>query len=163
MVIALCEKKGCYQSGLGKFSWETPIGKIRKESFSVLNAIAKSGYPYPRLEIPGLEVNANGPDQNKMRNEPDYLRKKYPNMEYWLGCSIENKASKAYEDVKHQINQNKQKNKLLTDMLSNILVENENSNSNNDSKIIVRMGIQHADQTTVEDVDIEVNRNLHHN
>ena len=115
MVIALCDKEGCHQTALGKAPWETPIGKIRKESFPVLKAIAKSGFPYPRLEMPGLEPDASGPDQIKIRQDPDYLRKKYPNMEYWLGCSIENKASNEYLEIKDQIQQNQlEYNKIIS-------------------------------------------------
>eukprot|EP01041_Mallomonas_annulata_P003045 gene3045-5963_t len=88
MVIALCEKPGCIISGLGKAPWEVPIATIRAEGFPVLEAIAKSGFPYPRLEMQGLEKNAGGPDYTQLINDKTYLKRKYPYMEYWKECHV---------------------------------------------------------------------------
>ena len=88
MVVALCEYKGCIQTQLGKAPWEVPVGTIREEGFPTLNSIAKSGFPYPRLEMSGQHPKAAGPDQFRISSEENYLRDEYPNMEYWTGCRV---------------------------------------------------------------------------
>ena len=88
MVVALCDAKGCRQSGLGKALWETPLGTIRKQGFAALRAIEASGKPYPRLEMAGQHPKAAGPNPSKMLRDPEYLRREYPFLQYWRGCSV---------------------------------------------------------------------------
>ena len=89
MVIALCETKGCRLSGLGKAPWEVPVGTIRKEHFETLSQIAKSGFPYPRLEMAGQHPKAGGPNQGQIVRDGTYLQKSYPFMEYFNYCRVE--------------------------------------------------------------------------
>lgn len=91
MVVALCETEGCRQTGLGKADWEVPVGTIRRDGFSALRAIARSGKPYPRLEMPGQAAEAGGPDQGRMYRDRNYLAEEYPFMEYWKSCTIKQK------------------------------------------------------------------------
>jgi peptidyl-prolyl cis-trans isomerase A (cyclophilin A) len=88
MVFALCMMKGCKVSGLGNAPWEVPVGTIRKEAFPVLQDIAASGFPYPRLEMPGQTPKAGGPDRHKLETDKNYLKEKYPYMEYFQGCKV---------------------------------------------------------------------------
>jgi len=88
MVVALCDMKGCRSSGLGKADWETPVGTIRKDGFEVLRQIEGTGKPYPRLEMAGQHPKAGGPNAAKMMQDPAYLKREYPNLAYWRGCSI---------------------------------------------------------------------------
>lgn len=89
MVVALCETKGCVQTTLGKADWEVPVGTIRREGFSALRGIAKSGFPYPKLEMASQAANAGGPDQHRINTDPSYLKQNYPDIEYWRECKIE--------------------------------------------------------------------------
>lgn len=86
MVVALCPMAGCVVSTLGHAKWEVPIATIRKENFEVLLEIAKSGFPYPKLEMKGQHPDASGPNQGKIRNIKDYLKDEYPQMQFWKGC-----------------------------------------------------------------------------
>ncbi len=112
MVIALCNQPSCISSGLGKAYWEVPVGTSRKEGFETLRAIARSGYPYPKvtlptnpchgslittqylniqLEMPSITAGGGGPNQNLIETKSDYLQKNYPEMEYWKSCSVVSK------------------------------------------------------------------------
>lgn len=88
LVIALCDKPSCILSRLGKADWEVPIATIRKEGFQTLLDIAESGFPYPKLEMIGQNPKAGGPDLGKVNSDPNYLKEKYPFMEYWQSCTI---------------------------------------------------------------------------
>jgi peptidyl-prolyl cis-trans isomerase A (cyclophilin A) len=88
MVTALCPMKGCIQTGLGKAHWETPVGTIRREYHDVMRHVMLSGKPYPRLEMAGQHPEAGGPNIGKLMQDPDYLKKEYPFMEYWNSCRI---------------------------------------------------------------------------
>lgn len=89
MVIALCPTEDqCRLTGLGKAFWEVPVGSIRRSGFSALERIGDSGKPYPRLEMIGQDPKAGGPFPWKIASDPEYLRKEFPFMEFWRGCSI---------------------------------------------------------------------------
>lgn len=88
MVIALCNQPGCIETGLGKADWEVPFATIRQEGFETLRSIARSGYPYPKLEMIGQHDNAKGPNQARIVNEENYLTTEYPDMVYWNKCDI---------------------------------------------------------------------------
>lgn len=92
MVVALCETKGCVQTTLGRATWEVPVGTIRKEGFAALRAIARSGKPYPKLEMPSQAAGAGGPDQNRIVADRNYLKEHYPFMEYWYSCRVEQRS-----------------------------------------------------------------------
>jgi hypothetical protein len=102
MVIALCEKPGCVQTKLGSAPWEVPIGTIRASGFETLRAISKSGYPYPKLEMTGQHPDAKGPNQFKIRTDEDYLKKEYPDMQYWKGCRVVRNGIAEYRSYKGQ-------------------------------------------------------------
>ena len=102
MVIALCEKPGCIQTKLGSASWEVPIGTVRANGFETLRTISKSGYPYPKLEMSGQHPDAKGPNQFKIRSEADYLKREYPDIQYWTGCRVVKSGIAEYHQYKGQ-------------------------------------------------------------
>ena len=65
MVLALCEMDGCKVTTLGSTHWEVPLGSVRKDGFDVLREIARSGFPYPKLEMAGQHEHATGPNQGE--------------------------------------------------------------------------------------------------
>jgi hypothetical protein len=65
-----------------------PVGTIRREGFGTLFKIEKTGFPYPVLEMSGQNPNAAGPDQGRIRQDPNYLLNEYPDLAYWSSCSV---------------------------------------------------------------------------
>jgi hypothetical protein len=92
MVVALCDKPGCRTSALGKADWEVPVGTVRRQGFGTLVDIERSGFPYPRLEMRGQDPHAAGPDQMRIRTDPDYLAKEFPFVQHWEGCRVVERA-----------------------------------------------------------------------
>lgn len=88
MVIALCDTPACRGTTLGKAPWEVPVGTIRRDGFGTLIAIEKSGYPYPKLEMAGLDPKAAGPNQMKIQSDPLYLQEHYSHIEYFHECRL---------------------------------------------------------------------------
>jgi hypothetical protein len=155
MVISLCNKPGCIVSGLGKAPWEVPFATIRKEGFEALRTIARSGYPYPKLEMSGQHPNAGGPNQLRIESDEDYLKNEYPNMEYWNRCHVEEKdiaMSRPLElDHKEPVEENPMKQSVSTSL-----------KKDNENKVLVKFSIVNLDISTEEtktetgDIVIEV-------
>ena len=77
---------------------------MRQNNFETLKSIAKTGYPYPKLEMPSQHRNGGGPDQLKIRTDPQYLRDKYPDMAYWKNCKVVRRDI----DIGHSISKSKE-------------------------------------------------------
>lgn len=97
MVVALCDALGCKTSALGKADWEVPVGTVRRQGFGALVDIEKSGFPYPRLEMGGQDPNAAGPNQMRIRSDPDYLSSQYPFVQFWRECHVERRYNPPVE------------------------------------------------------------------
>lgn len=61
------------------------MATVRKGYFDTLYKIMETGYPYPKLEVSGI---GRGPDVEKIMNEKDYLKEKFPEMAYFKSCKV---------------------------------------------------------------------------
>jgi hypothetical protein len=67
-------------------SREVPVATIRHGYFDTLKKIMQTGFPFPKLEISGMD--GNGPDVEKLRDDKNYLKTKYPDLAYFDSCKV---------------------------------------------------------------------------
>ena len=104
---------------------------MRKENFETLKSIMATGFPYPKLEMPSLDKKAGGPNQGKIRTDPSYLAREYPDMAYWQMC----KVTRRHLDIRAPI---KSTNKEITPAQPSSIIKSPESKSDS---IFVRFDI----------------------